>query len=130
MAIIKKQFNLAKELLSHGVNPNSPIKDQKHPLYDFSPICLAAFDPNAIGLIPILLKAGADLNHKINNPKSPFNGFTPSLAMMKGNKQAVTTLLVAGAPVDDALRFTQFASNVPAETQKVIMDNVTRFQKK
>ena len=104
LAIMNKHLEAVKELLAHGADINYPVQDPKHPLHNFSPLCIAVSDSSQEGLtfLSMLIQAGANLNHAIANPKKQFDGQTPlSLAMEIENWKAAYLLAKAGAGIDN-----------------------------
>ncbi len=83
---------IAKVLLKHGARVNDQDIDGRTALH------YAAEHPNASDVIPVLLKAGAEINMKLSPMAKHLSGATPLIAAAAmGNVRAVELLLAAGA---------------------------------
>jgi ankyrin repeat protein len=83
---------MAKVLLEHGAKVNTQDIDGRSALH------FAAEHTNAVDVIPALIRAGADVNLKLDPTAKHLSGATPLIvAAAMGNAQAVKLLLNAGA---------------------------------
>lgn len=115
----KESYALAKSLIEkHGASPIDPDSQGLTPLHHAS-------STGSLAVVDLLLKYGADLNAKVENPNHDYNGYTPlHLAISNLNDPVAEALRSYGA-VEPSREFVE-----KVKSQRIFADEYTEVLEK